>query len=103
MSISLRKTELTIEGTGMIEAGQIRAARALLEWSQGKLVEESGLSLTTIRRMEDTKIGPGRSSSDNVATVQRVLEKAGVAFIPENGGGSGVRLEKPKVSDKQEE
>jgi len=79
----------------MIEAKQIRAARALLEWSQGDLVEKTGLSLTTIRRMEDTAIGPSRSSSGNVDTVQRTLEGAGIQFIPENGGGAGVRLAMP--------
>ena len=81
----------------MIEAEQVRAARALLGWSQGDLVEKSGLSLTTIRRMEDADVGPGRSSAENVATVQRVLEAAGVQFIAENGGGAGVRLSKPKA------
>ena len=80
----------------MIEAGQIRAARALLEWSQADLVEKSGLSLTTIRRMENAEVGPGRSSAENVASVQRLLEAAGVQFIPENGGGAGVRLTRPK-------
>lgn len=79
----------------MIEAAQIRAARALLEWSQGDLVEKSGLSPTTIRRMESEAVGPGRSSAENVATVQRLLETGGVQFIPENGGGAGVRLRNP--------
>lgn len=79
----------------VIEAKQIRAARALLEWSQDDLVKRTGLSLTTIRRMEDSNIGPGRSSAENVAAVQRVLEAAGVTFIPQNGGGAGVRLARP--------
>lgn len=79
----------------MIEASQIRAARSLLGWSQGDLVTAASLSLTTIRRMEDAAIGPGRSSAENVEAVQRTLEAAGVVFIPENGGGAGVRLAKP--------
>lgn len=78
----------------LIGAGQIRAARALLEWSQADLVEKTGLSLTTVRRMEDANVGPGRSSAENVSTVQTALEAAGVEFIPENGGGAGVRLAK---------
>ena len=80
----------------MIDAGQVRAARALLGWTQAELVERTKLSLTTIRRMEDQEVGPGRSSADNVATVQAVLEADGVAFISENGGGAGVRMAKPK-------
>lgn len=46
--------------------------------------------------MEDSAIGPGRSSAENVSVVQKALEAAGVQFIPENGGGAGVRLAKPK-------
>lgn len=78
----------------MIDATQLRAARALLNWSQGELAERSGISFPTIKRMET--VGPGRSSADTVAAVQRALEVAGVVFIPENGGGAGVRLAKPK-------
>ena len=80
----------------VIDAMQIRAARALLEWSQSELVTRSGLSLTTIRRMEDSAIGPSRSAAANVETVRRILEEAGIQFIPENGGGPGVRLASPK-------
>ncbi|WP_148211432.1 helix-turn-helix domain-containing protein [Brucella microti] len=79
-----------------MNAEQIRAARALLNWSQGDLVKASKLSLTTIRRMEDGAIGPQRSSVGNVEAVQRALESAGVTFIdagaPSAGGGVGVRL-----------
>lgn len=75
-------------------AGQIRAARALLNWSQNDLVERSGLSLTTIRRMEDAGIGPGKSSAENVGKVQGVLEGAGIIFIASNGEGAGVRMRK---------
>ena len=77
----------------MISAAQIRAARGLIGWSQATLSESSGLSLPTIKRMEG-KVGPGRSSAENVAAVVRALEAAGVEFIPENGGGAGVRLRK---------
>lgn len=80
-----------------MKANQIRAARALLNWSQNELVEKSGLSLTTIRRMEDEKIGPDRSSAGNVATVAKVLREAGVIFQAEGemiDGGPGVRLGK---------
>lgn len=81
-----------------ITAKQIRAARALLEWSQGKLVEETGLSLTTVRRMESEQLGPSVSYSGNVETVRAALEAAGVVFIAENGGGAGVRMARPDGS-----
>jgi hypothetical protein len=77
-----------------LTAAQIRAARALLDWSQPRLVEASKLSLTTIRRMEGP-IGPERSTNANVEAVRLALEAAGVVFL-ESGettiGGPGVRL-----------
>jgi len=81
----------------MIKATQIRAARALLNWTQQDLVAASGLSFTTIKRMEDEKIGPGRSSAENVDAVQKAMQAAGILFIAENGGGAGVRLANPSA------
>lgn len=78
----------------MIDSGQMKAARALLGWSQADLSERSGVSLPTIKRMETH--GPGRSAADTVVAVQQALEAGGVQFIPENGGGAGLRLAKPK-------
>jgi transcriptional regulator with XRE-family HTH domain len=78
----------------MISIEQIRAARGLLGWSQTQLAEASGRSLPTIKRLE-REGDEGPAVSDDVReAVQRALEKAGVEFIPENGGGAGVRLAK---------
>ena len=79
----------------MISPVQMRAARLFLSWEQRDLAQACGLSLPTIQRME--KLGLGRSSADNALKVQRALEAAGVEFIPENGGGAGVRLAKPST------
>ena len=50
--------------------------------------------MPTIKRLE-REHGDGAAVSDEVReAVQRALEKAGVEFIPENGGGAGVRLAK---------
>jgi hypothetical protein len=78
----------------MLTAAQIRAARALLGWSQPTLASASGLSLPTIVRMEGAQ-GPGRSAAANVDAVRRALEGAGVVFIAgedASGPGPGVRL-----------
>lgn len=77
----------------MFTSGQLRAGRGLLGWSQTKLSKVAGVSQATVKRMEGA-LGPGRSSMDNVTSVQQALEEAGVEFIPENGGGPGVRLKK---------
>jgi transcriptional regulator with XRE-family HTH domain len=80
----------------MISIDQIRAARALLGWTQAQLAEAAARSLPTIKRLERDD-GEGPNVSDDVRdAVQRALEKAGVEFIAENGGGAGVRMKKRK-------
>lgn len=74
----------------LVTADQLRAARALLGLSQGKLAERTGLSSMTIKRAEGA--GKPPPSGATIETIRSVLESAGVEFIPENGGGAGVRL-----------
>lgn len=78
----------------MLTAGQIRAARGLLDWSQSQLAENTKLSIQTIKRMEGIR-GPAGSTAANVEAVRRVLEDAGIVFLSANertNGGPGVRL-----------
>lgn len=72
---------------------QVKAARALLGWSQGDLARESGVSDPTIKRLEagDGALGGRNETGDKIRSA---LEAAGVEFIAENGGGAGVRLKK---------
>lgn len=72
---------------------QMKAARALLGWSQDDLAQNSGISVPTIKRLEavDGDIG-GRPETGEALVA--ALKKAGCEFIPENGGGAGVRLRK---------
>jgi DNA-binding XRE family transcriptional regulator len=80
----------------MISVEQIRAARGLLGWSQTQLAKAAERSLPTIKRLERDD-GEGPSVSEDVRdAVQRALEKAGIEFIAENGGGAGVRMKKRK-------
>ncbi len=65
----------------------------MLRWSAKKLADMSGVSWPTIQRMETAK-GVPSSLGKNLELIQKTLEKAGVIFIDENGGGPGVRLEK---------
>ena len=76
---------------GMITAEQIRGARALLRWSASKLAAESEVSLPTIQRIEVLN-GVPNSQAKKLQSIQRALESAGIEFIPENGGGVGVRF-----------
>jgi transcriptional regulator with XRE-family HTH domain len=78
--------------TTVVTAAQIRAARHLANLSQADLAEATGLSLPTIKRAESERVVP--ISDESIAAIVAALEAAGVDFIPENGGGAGVRLKK---------
>ena len=72
---------------------QIKAARALLDWSQDDLATAAQISTPTVKRLEaqDGPLG-GRNETGN--KIRFALEQAGIEFIGENGGGPGVRLRK---------
>jgi transcriptional regulator with XRE-family HTH domain len=72
---------------------QVRAARALLRWEQSDLADASGVSLPSVKRLE-TQPGPLAAQQRTIVQLRKALEKAGVEFIEENGGGAGVRLRK---------
>lgn len=76
-----------------ISVRQVKAARALLAWSQSDLAMAAGVSDPTVARLEsvDGVLG-GRSGT--VDAIRRALEAAGVIFVDENGAGPGVRLRK---------
>jgi len=71
---------------------QVRAARGLLGWSQDQLSSMSGVPKRTIVRLE---LAVGSPQRRTLAAIRAALEAAGVEFIPENGGGAGVRLRRP--------
>ena len=77
----------------MLSSDQIRGARAILRLSQADLAKAAGLSLETIKRLEAMH-GELKVRLDTLTRIKDALEKAGVEFIPENGGGAGVRLAK---------
>lgn len=70
---------------------QCRAARAILGISQDKLSEETGVAKRTIAGFE---AGKSKPYARTISALQATMETRGVEFIPENGGGAGVRLAK---------
>jgi transcriptional regulator with XRE-family HTH domain len=66
-------------------------ARGHLKWSVAQLAKAAGVGVSTIKRMEASD-GVPSVAAKNLAAVQRTIEAAGLLFIPENGGGAGVRL-----------
>jgi len=75
----------------VISVRQVKAARALLGWSQGDLASHSKVSEPTIARLEsiDGDLG-GRANT--ASKIVAALEAAGIEFT--NGGQPGVRLAK---------
>jgi len=75
----------------MIEAAQIKAARALLGLSQHELAQSAGVGLTTLKRIELSD--PISGSVRTIRSIQATLEAAGVEFISQDDTkGPGVRL-----------
>lgn len=74
-----------------IAGRQIAAARTLLGIGQVELAAKAGISAPTLRRMEASE-GDASGMKNNVAAVVQALIELGIVFIPENGGGYGVRL-----------
>lgn len=67
---------------------QSRMARAALSWGVRDLAAAAKVSPDTIARMERGETLYPRT----LEAIRAAFEAAGVEFIPENGGGVGVRL-----------
>jgi transcriptional regulator with XRE-family HTH domain len=91
LNIHLGRISEACLGTAHVTTRQVKAARALLDWSQAELASASGLSAPTIKRIE-AKSGDIGGRADTAARIVAALESAGVEFISENGGGVGVRM-----------
>nr|WP_269448005.1 helix-turn-helix domain-containing protein [Acetobacter malorum] len=74
-----------------ITAAQCRGARAMLGISQTELAQQASVSRQTV---VDFERGARTPYTNNLTAIRSALEAAGVEFIPENGGGVGVRLRK---------
>ncbi len=64
-----------------LQATQVRAARAILEWSQEELADRSGVGVTTIRQIEN-----GYASRRNTTiNLRGTFENAGLEFLENEG------------------
>jgi hypothetical protein len=75
----------------------MKAARALLAWSQEDLALAASVSVPTVKRLEAAE-GPLGGRAETTQKLQAALERGGIDFIDENGGGPGVRLRKRQRS-----
>lgn len=70
---------------------QCKMARVALGWGTRDLARNAGISPDTVARFERGDL----LRTSTVEVIQAAFETAGIEFIPENGGGAGVRLKKP--------
>lgn len=68
--------------THHISSKQIKAARAILDWSQENLAEASGLSIATIRKIEAGNLSPRPTTNKSL---KKAIERAGLEFIHPHG------------------
>ena len=72
-------------------SSQIRAARALLGWSQADLARIAGIGLATLQRIEQTE-GVVRGNFSTALKIQTALQEAGIVFTDNEAGEIGVHL-----------
>jgi transcriptional regulator with XRE-family HTH domain len=76
----------------MITGAQIRAAKSFLRWSGSDLAEKSGVSLSSIRRIEAIDGVPDTASVKVLHAIQSAFKVAGIEFIGTPDDRPGVRL-----------
>ena len=80
-----------------ITVRQIKAARALLDWTSNDLAQASTVPPSTVWRIESFE-GPLRGRGASVGKVIEALERVGIVFLGESEGGLGVCLSKSERS-----
>lgn len=73
-----------------LSAVQVKMARVALALGVRELATIAGVSASTVARLEGGFIM--RNTTKQV--IRSVLERRGIEFIDENGGGPGVRLKR---------
>jgi PAS domain S-box-containing protein len=76
-------------GPQLISGAQVRAARAIVNWSVRDLAEASGVSSSTIRRIEEDAGFPETRDARKLDVIRSTLESAGVEFLAAMDGKRG--------------
>ena len=75
----------------ILTTAQIRGARAMLGWTAADLANQSGVAVSTIRRIE-VQTGQPDCHQRTVMDIQRAFEAAGIEFLGTPENGPGVRM-----------
>jgi len=88
---------MSTENVDNISPDQCRGARAVLDMTQPQLASAAGLGLSTVVDFERSR---RPVSTEAIQAMRKALERAGIEFIDENGGGPGVRMRKHQRAKK---
>jgi len=69
---------MTQKATNLLTRFQVRAARALITWTQQRLAKEAEIAVSTVADFERGQRNP---VAENVEAMRKALEKAGVTFL----------------------
>jgi predicted transcriptional regulator len=79
----------------MISPRQVKAARALLGWSQQELADRAVVSKGTIASLE---LGKADTRMSTLTAIQKALNRGGIEFISEDDvRGEGLRFSAPSA------
>ncbi len=82
----------------MITSRQVRAARALLGWTQELLADKALVALTALKRLESDRLSVSDGTRE---AVRKALEAAGIVFLS-SGRGEGVMLVRQETKKQNE-
>ena len=78
-----------------MNAGQARAARAILKMGVREVAELAKVTANTVSRLEQDEAGPRGPQPVTIEAVKRVYEERGIIFLEAGAsrdGGPGIRL-----------
>ena len=78
----------------LVYAAQIRAARGLLNWSQGELAERAGVSKQSVTRIE---IGATDPRLSTMAALYQAIRSAGVVLADDVDGMVQLSISREKL------
>ena len=78
----------------IVYAAQIRAARGLLNWSQGELAERAGVSKQSVTRIENGTMDPRFST---ITALYQAIRSAGVEMAEDVDGIVQLSISREKL------
>ena len=80
--------------SSIIFAAQVRAARGLLNWSQGELAERAGVSKQSVTRIENGTMDPRFST---ITALYQAIRSAGVVLADDVDGIVQLSISREKL------